>query len=79
MNDYFGGCVRKIKFECESSSSKDKFLVSFSMVLLEYLYLVLVLSFKECEMVCLGNCFCIVYVYDNKGCLIWVGDFMNMR
>lgn len=79
LNDYSGGCARKTKLECESSSSKDKFLASPSMVLPEHPHLVSVSSFKECEMACLGNCSCTAYAYDNKGCLIWVGDLMNMR
>ncbi|CAO2814463.1 unnamed protein product [Amaranthus hypochondriacus] len=79
LSDYSGGCGRKNKLLCGSEKGDDKFLKTSGRVLVEHPEAVLASDVGECESVCLRNCSCTAYSYDDDGCFIWVSDLLNMR
>ncbi|KAK1405398.1 Receptor-like serine/threonine-protein kinase [Heracleum sosnowskyi] len=94
LNDYSGGCKRKIKLNCGNASTtggkKDKFLTQTSMRWTSTTsnselpanakpQTVAAGSTKECESTCLSNCSCTAYTFDSGKCLIWTRDLMNLQ
>ncbi|KAL2925076.1 hypothetical protein RDABS01_007775 [Bienertia sinuspersici] len=78
-NDYSAGCARKTMLSCEGGKSGDKFLATPSRILPEHPQFVSVANVGECESVCLRNCSCTAYAYDDNGCFIWFVELLNMR
>ncbi|XXG71283.1 hypothetical protein AAC387_Pa07g0571 [Persea americana] len=80
--DWNGGCVRKTQLQCVSNSSvsgqKDGFFMTHNVKLPVNSLTVSVNSADECELVCLNNCSCTAYAFVG-GCLIWMGDLLNVR
>lgn len=94
LNDYSGGCKRKLKLNCGNTSTtdrkKDKFLMQTGMGWTSTTpnselpanakpQTVAAGSTKECESTCLSNCSCTAYTFDSGKCLIWNGDIMNLQ
>ncbi|KAL2937715.1 hypothetical protein RDABS01_021164 [Bienertia sinuspersici] len=73
------GCARKTMLSCEGGKSGDKFLATPSRILPEHPQFVSVANVGECESVCLRNCSCTAYAYDDNGCFIWFVELLNMR
>ncbi|XP_021717374.1 G-type lectin S-receptor-like serine/threonine-protein kinase At2g19130 [Chenopodium quinoa] len=79
LNDYSGGCARKTKLSCDGGQNGDKFLVSPNKVLPEHPHSVSASNVTECESICVRNCSCTAYAFDDNGCFIWFIDLLNMR
>ncbi|KAH7843189.1 hypothetical protein Vadar_013691 [Vaccinium darrowii] len=82
---YFGRCARDTELQCGNTSvanqeSKDKFYVYSNMRLpVNSLSVNASSGASECESSCLNNCTCTAYSYDSHGCLIWIGELVNLR
>ncbi|XP_027345479.1 G-type lectin S-receptor-like serine/threonine-protein kinase At2g19130 [Abrus precatorius] len=83
LGDHSGGCVRKTKFQCETSNpsnkDKDRFLPIPNMALPNQSQSVGAGNAGECESTCLSNCSCTAYAYGTTGCSIWNGDLLNLQ
>ncbi|CAL0328969.1 unnamed protein product [Lupinus luteus] len=81
--DHSGGCVKKTKFQCETSSpsngAKDRFQIMLNMKLPEHAQSMSAGNVEECELTCLNSCSCTAYAYRNSGCSIWKRDLLNMQ
>ncbi|KAK6141145.1 hypothetical protein DH2020_025118 [Rehmannia glutinosa] len=80
LKDYSGGCVRESNLECENNNGRrDKFVMNSYYRLPENFRLLTIGSVDECESVCLSNCSCTAYAYDENGCFIWNGELFNLQ
>ncbi|KAH7842647.1 hypothetical protein Vadar_007684 [Vaccinium darrowii] len=85
LSDYSGGCARETELQCGNTSvanqkSTDKFYVYSNVVLpVNSLSVNASSGASECEYSCLNNCTCTAYSYDSHGCLIWIGELVNLR
>ncbi|KAK6142497.1 hypothetical protein DH2020_022845 [Rehmannia glutinosa] len=80
LKDYSGGCVREINLECVNNNGRrDKFVMNSYFRLPENFRLLTIGSVDECESVCLSNCSCTAYAYDENGCFIWNGELFNLQ
>lgn len=82
-SDYNGGCVRKVKLECDDS---DGFITYTKMKLPDTssCWFDEKMNLQDCEKECRGNCSCIAYANLNirnggSGCLIWFNNILDMR
>ncbi|KAK6141130.1 hypothetical protein DH2020_025121 [Rehmannia glutinosa] len=80
LKDYSGGCVRESNLECENNNGRrDKFVMNSYYRLPENFRLLTIGNVDECESVCLSNCSCTAYAYDENGCFIWNGELFNLQ
>lgn len=83
LSDYTGGCVRKTQLECPGNSStyavKDRFFVHPSMALPKYAHSLIAENAIGCANLCLSNCSCTAYAFDNTDCSMWTGDLVNVK
>ena len=81
--DWYNGCVRSSTLDCQ----KGEGFVKFSGVKLpdkRKSWFNRSMDLKECEVVCLSNCFCTAYtnldIRDGEsGCLLWFGDLIDIK
>lgn len=83
LEDYTGGCARKTDLQCGNNSltngKGDRFLENTDVKLPEHPQVVTGGSVKECETVCLNNCTCNAYAYENNQCSVWVEGLLNLQ
>lgn len=82
LKEYSGGCRRKTKLKCEnpiSNGAEDRFLLMPNMKLPDLSESVAVANGGDCESLCLQNCSCVAYSYENGQCETWSGDLLNSR
>ncbi|XP_024020995.1 G-type lectin S-receptor-like serine/threonine-protein kinase At2g19130 [Morus notabilis] len=83
LQDYSGGCTRKTKLQCgndnPTNGERDGFRKTPNVLLSEIEQPVQVGNTTACESTCLNNCSCTAYAYDNSGCMIWMGDLLNVQ
>ncbi|XP_009609150.2 G-type lectin S-receptor-like serine/threonine-protein kinase At4g27290 isoform X2 [Nicotiana tomentosiformis] len=86
LNKFSGGCVRKTSLKsCGNSSAstytleEDKFWMHPHMRLPVDNHTQSFESALECESICLKNCSCTAYAYDDNKCLTWEGDLFNLQ
>ncbi|GLT87004.1 hypothetical protein SLE2022_051090 [Rubroshorea leprosula] len=81
--DYSGRCVRRTPLLCPNvtptNGKSDKFWESPNMRPPEHPQNATARSFKECESVCLSDCNCTAYGYENNECTLWYGDLLNLQ
>ncbi|XP_060189249.1 G-type lectin S-receptor-like serine/threonine-protein kinase At4g03230 [Lycium barbarum] len=78
LNDHSGGCVRKISLQCGDGKMKGSFFMNPNMALPEHSQTVPATSAAECHSICLSNCDCNAYAYDNNACSIW-NELLNLK
>ncbi|CAI9769331.1 unnamed protein product [Fraxinus pennsylvanica] len=78
LKDYSGGCVRDIILNC-TSDRKDKFLANKIVSLPPNPQSVMAGSARECNSICLSNCSCTAYSYEDNACLVWNGELMDLQ
>ncbi|KAK7257492.1 hypothetical protein RIF29_31511 [Crotalaria pallida] len=83
LGDHSGGCLKKTKFQCETSNpsngAKDRFQTLANMKLPNHSQSVGAGNAGECESACLNNCSCTAYAYDSNGCSIWKSNLLNLQ
>ncbi|KAK1419595.1 hypothetical protein QVD17_28800 [Tagetes erecta] len=79
LNDFAGGCVRKTDLQCGRTSEKYGFLKISSSRGDDHpnSTSLAAASAGECESLCLNDCTCNAYSYDN-GCSIWTRELLNL-
>ncbi|CAA2993777.1 receptor-like serine threonine- kinase SD1-8 isoform X1 [Olea europaea subsp. europaea] len=78
LKDYSGGCEREIVLNCRNDR-KDKFLANNLVMLPSNSQRVMAGSAGECESICLSNCSCTAYSYEDNACLVWKGELMDLK
>ncbi|CAN1123685.1 G-type lectin S-receptor-like serine/threonine-protein kinase At2g19130 [Linum perenne] len=78
LGDHSGGCVRKAPLSC-TNGGIDKFLTLSNMQFPSDPESFPAANIQECESLCLRNCSCDAFAYDNNGCLIWKGSLFNLQ
>ncbi|XP_022860032.1 receptor-like serine/threonine-protein kinase SD1-8 isoform X5 [Olea europaea var. sylvestris] len=78
LKDYSGGCVREIILNC-TSDRKDKFLANNLVQLPSNSQTVMAGSARECKSICLSNCSCTAYFYEDNACLVWTGELIDLQ
>lgn len=73
-DDHTDGCRRKTPLQC----GNDTFSVISDTILPVDQVNVTAATSEECKEICLRNCSCTGYAYDD-GCLIWKGDLFNLQ
>ncbi|KAK9133692.1 hypothetical protein Scep_013220 [Stephania cephalantha] len=81
VGDWSGGCVRKVKLQCEmNGGERDGFVERDGVKLPDFSSFTAVGSREECEAECLKNCSCKAYAHGNGlGCLTWNSDLVDME
>nr|GMD36937.1 G-type lectin S-receptor-like serine/threonine-protein kinase At4g27290 isoform X1 [Ipomoea batatas] len=84
LNEFSGGCVRKIRFKCGSNYQEedmDRFVMYPNVRLPRHPQNITADTQAECESTCLKNCSCTAYAYSNSRghCWIWVGQLLNLK
>ncbi|KAF8414032.1 hypothetical protein HHK36_002031 [Tetracentron sinense] len=75
--DWAGGCVPRSPVKCGSKEGFRKFT---GIKLPDRSNFNRNMSSMECEPVCSNNCSCVAYAKtDNRGCVFWFGDLMDIR
>lgn len=81
--DRSGGCVRKAELQCGNHSAangdEDRFLRVSKVKLPMYPLRLQIRSAEECQSICLNNCSCSAYTYENEHCKIWNGDLLSVE
>jgi hypothetical protein len=77
LGDRSDGCVRKAPLQC-STGGDDTFVSVPDVRLPETPETLEVYDIHQCRLVCLRNCSCTAFAYDN-GCFFWVGDLFNVK
>ncbi|KAM3362542.1 G-type lectin S-receptor-like serine/threonine-protein kinase isoform X1 [Capsicum galapagoense] len=77
INDYSGGCVRKIPLQCDNN---NKGYVRMQNVKLPASSESMQVGNDQiCEYICSSNCSCNAYSYSTSGeCLLWNGDLIDL-
>ncbi|KAH7532965.1 hypothetical protein FEM48_Zijuj04G0079300 [Ziziphus jujuba var. spinosa] len=86
LKDYSGGCRRKTNVNCENESlltnenddRKQRFVELRNIIYKDPKLYVQLGSSAGCESMCLKNCSCTAYALNGSGCLIWIGDLLNL-
>jgi len=83
LGDWLGGCVRKTPLNCSDKDVFTKYTVS-KLPVTSSSWLDERINLKECEVICLKNCFCIAYANSEitgggSGCLIWSRDLIDIE
>lgn len=68
--------------KCEnpiSNGAEDRFLLMPNMKLPDLSESVAAANGGDCESLCLQNCSCVAYSYENGQCETWSGDLLNSR
>ncbi|CAA2993778.1 receptor-like serine threonine- kinase SD1-8 isoform X1 [Olea europaea subsp. europaea] len=78
LKDYSGGCEREVILNC-MNDRKDKFLANNLVKLPSNSQRVMAGSAGECESICLSNCSCTAYSYEDNACLVWKGELMDLK
>ncbi|KAK0591237.1 hypothetical protein LWI29_037349 [Acer saccharum] len=75
LHDHSGGCVRETQLQCENNSlangESDRFLANHDITLPEHPQTVPVRNITECKTICLNDCSCTAYTYEDSACSIW--------
>uniref|UniRef100_A0A453SRN1 Receptor-like serine/threonine-protein kinase n=1 Tax=Aegilops tauschii subsp. strangulata TaxID=200361 RepID=A0A453SRN1_AEGTS len=84
LEDTTGGCSRNTQLDCISNKSTthttDKFYSVPCVKLPQNAPKVeAVASVSECAQVCLSNCSCTAYSFNNERCSIWHNELLNIR
>ncbi|CAN0915091.1 G-type lectin S-receptor-like serine/threonine-protein kinase At2g19130 [Linum grandiflorum] len=78
LGDHSGGCVRKAPLNC-TDGGVDKFLTLSNMQFPSNPESLPAADINECESLCLRNCSCDAFAYDDNGCLIWKRSLFNLQ
>lgn len=77
--NWSSGCERKVALSCGNDTTTDRFWRLESMKLSGYTSRSPVAK-EQCEGVCLGNCSCIAYAFDNGiGCMFWSVPLIDVQ
>ncbi|TXG55285.1 hypothetical protein EZV62_020541 [Acer yangbiense] len=83
LHDHSGGCVRETQLQCENNSlangESDRFLANADISLPEHPKSVAVRNITECKTICLTDCSCTAYAYEDNACSIWNQNLMNLQ
>ncbi|GFS41141.1 S-locus lectin protein kinase family protein [Actinidia rufa] len=77
LGDHSDGRVRKIPLECDNGGN-DTFVLVTNIRFPVNSEALTVGNIDECQLVCLRNCSCTAYAYNN-GCLIWGSALLNVQ
>ncbi|GFZ05663.1 hypothetical protein Acr_17g0012350 [Actinidia rufa] len=77
LGDHSDGCVRKTHLECENRGN-DAFVLVTNIRFPVNPEALTVGNIDKCQLVCLRNCSCTAYAYDN-GCLIWGSALFSLQ
>uniref|UniRef100_A0A3N7FBU8 Receptor-like serine/threonine-protein kinase n=1 Tax=Populus trichocarpa TaxID=3694 RepID=A0A3N7FBU8_POPTR len=83
LGDWSGGCIRKTPLNCSDKDVFTKYTVS-KLPETSFSWFDERINLKECEVICLKNCFCTAYANSDikgggSGCLIWSRDLIDIR
>ncbi|CAI9759528.1 unnamed protein product [Fraxinus pennsylvanica] len=82
-NDWFGGCERKNRLQCENSTlgkgKKDGYLNISNIKLPANSKVYHAQNDKQCKSACTQNCTCTAYAFNASGCFIWEGALYDVR
>ncbi|CAI9759513.1 unnamed protein product [Fraxinus pennsylvanica] len=82
-NDWFGGCKRQNRLQCENSTSGkgkiDGYLNISTIKLPANSKVYHAQNDKQCKSACTQNCTCTAYAFNASGCFIWEGDLYDVR
>jgi hypothetical protein len=83
LGDWSGGCIRKTPLNCSDKDVFTKYTVS-KLPVTSFSWFDKRINLKECEEICLKNCFCIAYANSDitgggSGCLIWSSDLIDIK
>ncbi|TXG55284.1 hypothetical protein EZV62_020540 [Acer yangbiense] len=83
LHDHSGGCVRETQLQCENNSlangESDRFLANHDITLPEHPQSVAVRNITGCKTICLNDCSCTAYAYEDSACSIWNWNLMNLQ
>ena len=77
LEDHSDGCARKTPLECDNRGNETFVLVT-NICFPVNSEALTVGNIDECQLVCLRNCSCTAYAYDNT-CLIWGSALFNLQ
>lgn len=83
LGDWSGGCIRKTPLNCSDKDVFTKYTVS-KLPVTSSSWFDKRINLKECEVICLKNCFCTAYANSDitgggSGCLIWSRDLIDIK
>ncbi|PSS05714.1 G-type lectin S-receptor-like serine/threonine-protein kinase [Actinidia chinensis var. chinensis] len=77
LGDHSDGCLRKTPLECENRGN-DAFVLVTNISFPVNSEALTVGNIDKCQLVCLRNCSCTAYAYDNE-CLIWGSALFSLQ